>query len=94
MPELIGKKIIIKNVLPDIIKNEIQILKKIGAKITAKKNLTIIKSKNLKKLMSPQNHTQVFTDLQAQLMVLMTQSKEYPKLKKIFLKIDLCMCLS
>ena len=36
---LIGKKIIIKNVLPGIIKNEIQILKKIGAKITAKKIL-------------------------------------------------------
>ena len=34
---LIGKKIIIRNVLPRVIKNEIKILKKIGAKILLKK---------------------------------------------------------
>ena len=45
--------------------------------------------------MLPQNHIQGFpTDLQAQLMVLMTQTKGVSKLKKIFLKIDLCMCLN
>ena len=31
------------------------------------------------------------TDLQAQLMVLMTKAQGYQKSEKIFLKIDLCM---
>ena len=65
---LIGKKIIIKNVLPNIIKNEIQILKKVGAKISAKKNIiTIIKSKNLKKInVTTKPYPGFPTDLQAQ----------------------------
>ena len=81
---LIGKKIIVKNVLPAIIKNEIQILKKIGVKITAKKNsITIIKSKNLKKInITTQPYPGFPTDLQAQLMVLMTQTKGVSKIKE------------
>ena len=81
---LIGKKIIIKNVLPDIIKNEIQILKKIGAKINAKKNsITIIKSKNLKQInVTTKPYPGFPTDLQAQLMVLMTQSNGVSKIKE------------
>ncbi len=81
---LIGKKIIIKNVLPNIIKNEIQILKKVGAKISAKKNIiTIIKSKNLKKInVTTKPYPGFPTDLQAQLMVLMTQTKGVSKIKE------------
>ncbi len=81
---LIGKKIIIKNVLPGIIKNEIQILKRIGAKITAKKNfITILKSKNLKKInVTTKPYPGFPTDLQAQLMVLMTQTKGVSKIKE------------
>ncbi len=81
---LIGKKIIIKNVLPSIIKNEIQILKRIGAKITAKKNfITILKSKNLKKInVTTKPYPGFPTDLQAQLMVLMTQTKGVSKIKE------------
>ena len=81
---MIGKKIIINNVLPDIIKNEIRILKKIGVKISVKKNvITIKKSKNLKKInVATKPYPGFPTDLQAQLMVLMTQTKGVSKIKE------------
>tara|TARA_B100001057_G_scaffold492696_1_gene585586 strand:+ start:411 stop:1667 length:1257 start_codon:yes stop_codon:yes gene_type:complete len=81
---LIGKKIVIRNILPDIIKNEIQILKKIGAKITVKKNdIIILKSKNLKNIsVTTKPYPGFPTDLQAQLMVLMTQTKGVSKIKE------------
>ncbi len=81
---LIGKKIIIRNVLSRVIKNEIKILKKIGAKITVKKNIiTITKSKNMKKInVITKPYPGFPTDLQAQLMVLMTQTKGVSKIKE------------
>ncbi len=81
---LIGKKITVKNVEPKILKCEIDTLKKMGSKIFSKKNaITIIKPKKLKK-------TNIFTkpypyfptDLQAQLMVLMTQANGLSKIKE------------
>ena len=93
---LIGKKIIIKHVQPKVLKFEIDILKNMGIKITKTKNsISIFKSKNLKRInVSTKPHPGFPTDLQAQLMVLMTQATGISKLKKTFLKIDLCMFLN
>ena len=74
----------IKNVIPNIIQTEIDILKKIGAKITVRKNtITVIKSKNMKKInVTTKPYPGFPTDLQAQLMVLMTQTKGTSKIKE------------
>jgi len=81
---LIGQKIVITNVRPSVIKNEIKILRNIGAKIIVKKNaITIIKSKRMKKISVITKPYPGFpTDLQAQLMVLMTQTKGISKIKE------------
>ena len=81
---LIGKKLIIKNVETKIFKSEIKILKKMGVKIkTNKKTISIFKSKNLKKIIISTKPFPGFpTDLQAQLMVLMTQAKGLSKIKE------------
>ena len=62
-----------------------------GAKITlSKRSISILKSNKLNKInISAKPYPGFPTDLQAQLMVLMTQAKGFLKLKKIFLKIDL-----
>ena len=67
-----------------------------GAKITTlKKFLLIDKPKILKETtIATKPYPGFPTDLQAQFMVLATQAKGISKLKKIFLKIDLCTCLS
>ena len=81
---LIGRKLIIKNVETKIFKSEIKILKKMGVKIkTNKKTISIFKSKNLKKIIISTKPFPGFpTDLQAQLMVLMTQAKGLSKIKE------------
>ena len=81
---LIGQKIVITNVIPSVIKNEIKILRNIGAKIIVRKNaITIIKSKSMKKISVITKPYPGFpTDLQAQLMVLMTQTKGISKIKE------------
>ncbi len=81
---LIGRKITISQIDPDIVKNEIKILKKMGIKILKRKNsLTIYKPKNLKKLSILTKPFPGFpTDLQAQFMVLMTQAKGLSKIKE------------
>ncbi len=73
---LVGKKIIVKKIIPKILKNEINILKKMGVKITIGKNsISIFKTKRLKKInISTSPYPGFPTDLQAQLMVLMTQA--------------------
>ena len=73
---LIGKKVIINKIDPNIIKSEIDILKKMGIKIK-KNNSSIILQKNnrLKKInIITKPYPGFPTDLQAQLMVLMTQA--------------------
>ena len=81
---LIGKKITINKINPNIVKSEINILKKMGVKI--KKNISsIIIQKNIK-LKQTNVITKPYpgfpTDLQAQLMVLMTQAKGISKISE------------
>ncbi len=81
---LVGKKIVIEKINPDIIKTEIKILKDIGVKIKINKSSIIItKSKNLKKInILTRPYPGFPTDLQAQLMVLLTQAKGFSKIKE------------
>jgi len=81
---LIGKKVIIDKIDTNIIKSEINILKKMGIKI--KKNsssVTIKRNKKLKKIDVITSPYPGFpTDLQAQLMVLMTQADGLSKISE------------
>ena len=81
---LAGKKIFINNVETKILNNEINILKKMGANIQLSKNSALIsKTKNLKKInISTKPFPGFPTDLQAQLMVLMTQANGLSKIKE------------
>ena len=81
---LIGKKITIDKIKPKIIKCEIDILKKMGVKITTKKgSITIQKNEKLKNITVITKPYPGFpTDLQAQLMVLMTQAKGISKISE------------
>lgn len=81
---LIGKKVIIDKIDTNIIKNEIKILKKMGIKIKKNKNSITIQKKN--KLKNINVVTKPYpgfpTDLQAQLMVLMTQANGLSKISE------------
>ena len=81
---LIGKKIMINKIDPSVVKSEIDILKKMGVKI--KKNInsiTIQKNTELKKInVITEPYPGFPTDLQAQLMVLMTQAKGVSKISE------------
>ena len=81
---LIGKKIIIKDIKPKILKCEVDILKKMGVKINLFKNsISISKSKRLYKInITTKPYPGFPTDLQGQLMVLMTQAKGLSKIKE------------
>ena len=81
---LIGKKIIINGIETKIFKSEIEILKKMGVKISSSKNfITVKKADNLKKIyISTKPYPGFPTDLQAQLMVLMTQANGLSKIKE------------
>ena len=81
---LIGKKITIKDIKPKILKCEIDILKKMGTKINLSKNsISISKSMKINKInISTKPYPGFPTDLQAQLMVLMTQAKGLSKIKE------------
>ena len=81
---LTAQKIIINKIDPNIVKNEIDILKKMGVKIKKNKtSVTIKKNKNLKKINVVTKPYPGFpTDLQAQLMVLMTQASGLSKIKE------------
>ncbi len=81
---LVGKKITIDRINPEIIKTEINTLKKIGVKIKKNKSsITILNNKNLKKInISTKPYPGFPTDLQAQLMVLLTQAEGTSKIKE------------
>ena len=81
---LIGKKIILKKIKPKIIKAEINVLKKMGVKIKIKKTLIeILKSDKIKNInISTKPYPGFPTDLQAQLMVLMTKANGVSKIKE------------
>ena len=68
----------IQNIIPEIIKTEIDILKKIGSKITIKKNeVQIIGSKKIKSIKIKTAPYPGFpTDLQAQMMVLLCKANK------------------
>ena len=80
----VKKNITIDKVDPKIVKSEINILKKIGVKIKQKKNSIIIKkNKKLKKInISTKPYPGFPTDLQAQLMVLLTQANGVSKIRE------------
>ena len=81
---LVGKKVTIDRINPAIIKTEIDTLKKIGVKIKKNKSsITILNNKNLKKInISTKPYPGFPTDLQAQLMVLLTQAEGTSKIKE------------
>ncbi len=81
---LIGKKLTIKKINPKILKCEIGILKKMGIKISKTgDSIKILESKKLKNInISTKPYPGFPTDLQAQLMVLMTQAKGLSKIKE------------
>ncbi len=81
---LARKNLIIDKIDPTIIKSEIDVLKKIGVKIIQKKNSIIVKKgerlKNINIITKP--YPGFPTDLQAQLMVLLTQVNGVSKIKE------------
>jgi UDP-N-acetylglucosamine 1-carboxyvinyltransferase len=81
---LAKKSLLIDKIEPKIIKSEIDILKKIGIKIVKNKNsLIILKGKKLKKTnITTKPYPGFPTDLQAQLMVLLTQANGVSKIKE------------
>ncbi len=81
---LVGKKITIDKIDTRIFKYEIDILRRMGAKIkTFKNSLSVYQNKNLKKVnIFTKPYPGFPTDLQAQLMVLMTQAKGLSKIKE------------
>ena len=81
---LTGKKLVINNIYSKVFKTEIDTLKKMGVKIYAQKNsITVLKSKKLNKInLSTKPYPGFPTDLQAQLMVLMTQATGLSKIKE------------
>tara|TARA_B100001093_G_scaffold514750_1_gene589505 strand:- start:1581 stop:2837 length:1257 start_codon:yes stop_codon:yes gene_type:complete len=81
---LIGKKITINKIDPSVVKSEIDILKKMGVKIKKNLNSIIVQKKNeLKKInVITKPYPGFPTDLQAQLMVLMTQAKGVSKISE------------
>ena len=81
---LVKKNLQINKINPKIINNEINVLKKIGAKIIKKKNSIIIKkSEKLKKTnIITKPYPGFPSDLQAQLMVLLTQANGTSKIKE------------
>ena len=81
---LVGKKIIFNKINSKVIQNEINILKKMGVKLKIKKStIEILKSNNIKKInLSTRPYPGFPTDLQAQLMVLMTRAQGISKIKE------------
>ena len=81
---LVGKKILINKIDPKIIKTEIRVLKKMGVKLKIQKStIKIFKSNNIKKInISTKPYPGFPTDLQAQLMVLMTRAQGTSKIKE------------
>ena len=81
---LVGKKIIFNKIESRIIKNEINVLKKMGVKLKVQKStIEVFKSKNIKKInISTKPYPGFPTDLQAQLMVLMTRAQGISKIKE------------
>ena len=81
---LVKKNIMIDKIDPKIVENEINVLKTLGVKIVKKKTSVIIrKNRKLKKInITTKPYPGFPTDLQAQLMVLLTQVEGVSKIKE------------
>ena len=81
---LVGKKIKFDKIDTKVIQNEINVLKKMGVKLKIQKStIEIFKSKNIKRINLSTNPYPGFpTDLQAQLMVLMTCARGTSRIKE------------
>ena len=81
---LAKKNVTIDKINPKIIKSELDILKKIGVQIKQKKNsITVKRAKTFKKInLLTKPYPGFPTDLQAQLMVLLTQANGVSKIKE------------
>ena len=81
---LVGKKIKFNKIDPKIIKNEIDVLKKMGVKFKIQKStIEVFKSSKIKKIsLSTKPYPGFPTDLQAQLMVLMTKAQGISKIRE------------
>tara|TARA_A100001011_G_scaffold382963_1_gene453562 strand:+ start:877 stop:2130 length:1254 start_codon:yes stop_codon:yes gene_type:complete len=81
---LIAKKLKLKNINVSVVKKEISVLKKMGVKMIINKNyIEVFKSKNLKKInIKTEPYPGFPTDLQAQIMILMTQASGKSQIKE------------
>ena len=81
---LIGKKIVLKRIKPEIIASEIKILKKMGIRMKIEKNkITVHESKKIKNInIKTEAYPGFPTDLQAQIMVLMSKATGTSKVKE------------
>ncbi len=81
---LAGKKIKISGIETKILKKEISILKKMGVKMKIYKNdIVVLNSKNIKPIsINTEPYPGFPTDLQAQIMVLMTKANGVSKIKE------------
>ena len=81
---LVGKKILFTNIQTKPVQNVIKVLKQMGVKLIIKKNtLIILKSDKIKSIkISTKPYPGFPTDLQAQLMVLMTRAKGTSQIKE------------
>jgi len=81
---LIGKQVIISGIEPKILKKELSILKRMGVKLNIKKDkVKVLSPKNIKPIsIMTEPYPGFPTDLQAQIMVLMTKAKGISKIKE------------
>jgi UDP-N-acetylglucosamine 1-carboxyvinyltransferase len=81
---LIAKKLRLNNINPNLIKKEISVLKKMRVKMSVGKNyIEVFKSRNIKNInITTAPYPGFPTDLQAQIMILMTQAKGLSKIKE------------
>ena len=81
---LIAKKIKLKNIDSSLVKKEIGILRKMGVKMKINKNyIEVFKSKNIKNInIKTEPYPGFPTDLQAQIMILMTQANGLSKISE------------
>jgi len=81
---LVGKKIILNRVKPTIIDTEIKIMKKMGVRMKIeKKKITVFESKTIKNInIKTEAYPGFPTDLQAQIMVLMSKATGISKVKE------------
>ena len=81
---LIAKKIKLNNIDSSLVKKEISILRKMGVKMKINKNyIEVYKSKNIKNInIKTEPYPGFPTDLQAQIMILMTQANGLSKISE------------